>query len=289
MQRIQDILTKYELMAKNNAGITFINSLLDYWKDKDKYDSDLAAGKKIRRSAPVKPNLDDFNKPEESYFALQEIELMGMNFTPLFSKYEQLRALKSNCDLGIIYKYIEHEETYEGLTVMAFPVKIEKKVSKAGNDYYRLYLVDEYSKISVFVSEKTYKDYKDYIKLNEASLLLIDIKKGFQSLKYIKPCNLCDDIKIFNIHFNTNDVFLERKILHILKDNVGSGIEVLFGNKSCIFHVNLTYKIMKELKQNNIEFEFNHVKEEIPYLICGCETEEEYNEVKEIFENENKF
>jgi len=288
---------KHKLMWKNKNGAFYLSALLNYYEDKNKYEAYInSENKKGKKKIPCPdlPNEEDFypmevQEEDEYHWGLKEIELLGRNFTPLFSKHEQLRAIKSSCDLGEIYRYIEHEETHEKLTVMAIPIKIEKKQSKAGNEYYRLYLVDEYSKVSIYISLNVYNEYKHYIKLNEASLLLVDVKKGFLILKYIKPCQFIDKIKLFSIHFNTNDIFIERKILNILKNNIGSGIEVLFGNKSCIFHVNLTYKIMKELKQNNIEFTFNHTKEEIPYLICGCETEEDYNEAKEIFENENKI
>jgi len=200
---------------------------------------------------------------------MKEIELLGINFTPLFEEYEPIRCLKCNCDVEMLKQYSLDDITIQDRILTIIPTMLELRKSKSGNEYYKLHFVDDYgSDKYAYIWMKEYEKFINNIIIGEPSILQLNVKMGSPTTQFIRLLKNIPQPIIENINFNITNTE-QRIITKFLYDYIGGETEVWFKHFKAPFHIKVSYRLLKQLRLEGYKFELNRINEvfNIPDII----------------------
>jgi len=154
-----------------------------------------------------------------------EREVLGFNLTSIMS-HNRLKIEKNGFqNLAYINDLSLDRKDCKDVMVAAVIDNIEHKVSKNGNHFCWIYLIDDYASLKIYCSEKTLREYSNDLIINKCCLFNISIRNDFVTFDKCRNMDLIPFKKgyIFIIHLDptkwTDD------ILNYIEDNLGISIQ----------------------------------------------------------------
>ena len=165
-----------------------------------------------------------YTYPNKQWFLEQENEMIGINLKSIMGDSQlKIKAYEYN-GVQTIKNAVDDVVDLKNLHIAAVVKSIETKVSKYGNNFYWISLVDDKSFIKAYCSDKVFKTYAQHIIKGKCSLFNISVTGNFVSFdKCISMQNIpfqLGHIFVLHIPFNKRTNVIQEYI----EDNIGVSI-----------------------------------------------------------------
>lgn len=122
-----------------------------------------------------------YHYPSKEWFISQENEVLGVNLKSIMGQ-SKLKLEKYNyAQIQDIKEASEQSTDIKNIPVAGVVKFVENKVSKAGNPFFWIGIVDDRSFIKAYCSEDTFKKFNMHILKGKCSLFNISVRNGFIS------------------------------------------------------------------------------------------------------------
>ena len=154
-----------------------------------------------------------------------EREVLGFNLTSIMGDNKLKIDTSGFNHLAYVNDLILDGKNINNCITACIIEKIEHKTSARGNHFCWIYLIDDYSSLKIYCSEKTLREYTSELIIANCCLFNINIKNDFVTFDKCKRLDLIPFKKdyIFVIHLDfdkwTDD------IINYIEDNIGVAIQ----------------------------------------------------------------